>query len=275
MKYKTLVENLKNIGVVEYENEAFLILNHLFSVTRASLLLDYEKEYDEGKILEILEQRKNKIPIQYIIGKWEFMGLSFFVSSDCLIPRPDTEVLVERAIKEIKKGDRVADFCTGSGCIGLSVLKHSGLEEITLVDISKKALDIAVKNAKALNLYKKCVFINDDIRNIKGKFDVILSNPPYIPTRDIDTLSCEVQKEPKIALDGGEDGFDIIRFLLSDGLNLLNKNGKMIIEFGYDQGEIMDTWLTKIKNEGKIKDYELIKDYGGVVRHALIFGTGE
>ena len=276
MKYKTLVEKLKNIGVVEYENEAFLILNHLFSVTPASLLLDREKEYDEGKILEILEQRKNKAPIQYIIGKWEFMGLSFFVSPDCLIPRPDTEVLVEKAIKIVKKGDRVADFCTGSGCIGLSLLKHcDALDEITLVDLSSPALEMAKKNAKALGVWENCRFLNCDIREIKEKFDLILSNPPYIPTQDIDTLSCEVKNEPKIALDGGDDGLDIIRFLLGDGLNLLNENGKMIIEFGYDQGEIMDTWLAKIKNDGKIKDYELIKDYGGIVRHALIFGTGE
>ena len=271
MKYVDILEKLKNMGVVEYENEAFLILNHLFSVTHASLLLDREREYDSEPILEILKKRERKIPLQYILGKWDFMGLSFFVSRDCLIPRPDTEVLVERALKEIKKGDRVADFCTGSGCIGLSLLKHyTSLNEITLVDLSPSALEMAKKNANDLDVYEKCRFLNCDVREIKEKFDLILSNPPYIPSGDIEGLSDEVKKEPRMALDGGCDGLDIISFLIGDGLNLLNENGRMLIEFGYDQGEIMDTLLGKIKNEGKISYYELISDYGGNIRHALI-----
>lgn len=271
MKYVDILEKLKNMGVVEYENEAFLILNHLFSVTYAAILLDREREYDSEPILDILKKREKKIPLQYILGKWDFMGLTFFVSSDCLIPRPDTEVLVERALKEIKTGDRVADFCTGSGCIGLSLLKHcDALNEITLVDLSLPALEMAKKNAKALGVYENCRFFNCDIRDIKEKFDLILSNPPYIPSADIEDLSDEVKNEPHLALDGGKDGLDIISFLIGDGLNLLNENGRMIIEFGYDQAQIMDTLLGKIKNEGKISYYERISDYGGNIRHALI-----
>lgn len=271
MKYNDVKNKLKEIGICEYEHEAFLILNHLFSVSYSALLLDRDRDYDNEKITEILKMRENGTPIQYILGKWDFMDYSFFVSPACLIPRADTEVLVERALKEIKKGDRVADFCTGSGCIGISVLKSTDkIDAITLVDISKDALDMAEKNAKALGVYEKCTFLCKDIRKIDEKFDFILSNPPYIPTGDIDTLSPEVNKEPRLALDGGADGFDIINFLIGDGLNLLNKNGRMIIEFGYDQAEKIDTCLGKIKNEGKIKDYELIKDYGSNVRCVLI-----
>ena len=271
MKYSDIVSKLKNMGVVEYENEAFLILNHLFSVSYSSLLLEKDREYEDKMILELLKKRQRKIPLQYILGKWDFMGLTFFVSPDCLIPRPDTEVLVERALKEVKTGDRVADFCTGSGCIGLSLLKHSQkIDNITLVDISPSALKMAEKNAKELGVYEKCTFLLSDVRNVKEKFDLIVSNPPYIPTGDIEGLSKEVKNEPRIALDGGIEGFDLIDFLIGDGLDLLNENGTMIIEFGYDQGEKMDTRLAKIKNEGKISSYELISDYGGNVRHALI-----
>lgn len=272
MKYNELKKALCEIGSIDYESEAYLILNHIFSVSYSDLILDKERDFENEKILEILEKRKKRIPIQYIIGKWDFMGLSFFVSPDCLIPRPDTEVLVERALVEVKKGDRVADFCTGSGCIGLSLIKHSDkIDNITLVDISKPALQMAEKNAKAFDVYEKCVFVNKDIRQIKNeKFDFILSNPPYIPTFDIESLSDEVKNEPRLALDGGFDGFDIISFLIGDGLKLLNENGKMLIEFGYDQAQKIDISLLEIKKQGKIKDYELIMDYGKNIRCVLI-----
>lgn len=272
MKYNELKKALCKIGVLDYESEAYLILNHIFSVSYSDLILDKDRDFENEKINEILKKRKAGMPIQYIIGKWDFMGLTFFVSPDCLIPRPDTEVLVEKALAELKKGDRVADFCTGSGCIGLSVLTLSDkIDNITLVDISKPALQMAEKNAKALNVWEKCVFVNKDIKEIKNeKFDFILSNPPYIPTHDIENLAIEVKNEPYLALDGGLDGFDIISFLIGDGLSLLNENGRMLIEFGYDQAKKIDTCLSKIKNQGIIKDYELIKDYGKNVRCVLI-----
>lgn len=141
-----------------------------------------------------------------------------------------------------------------------------------LCDISKKALDMAKKNALANTVSKKCTFLLGDItRDLPNtKFDMIVSNPPYIPSRDIEGLSDEVKKEPMLALDGGEDGLDIIRFLIGEGLSYLNENGKMLIEFGYDQGGIMDTLLAEKQKKGKIKHYEIIKDYGGNDRVALI-----
>ena len=273
MKYKEMVDILKGYGVENSDTECEIILNHLFGVNKANIIFDREREYEKEKILPILEKRKEHIPLQHIIGKWYFMGREFYVSPDCLIPRPDTEILVENALKELKSGGSVADLCTGSGCIGISMLVYrEDISSMLLCDISQKALNISKKNAISNTVSSKCEFLCGDITKDlpNKKFDMIVSNPPYIPSGDIDSLSDEVKKEPLLALDGGADGLDIIRFLISDGLDYLNKNGKMLIEFGYDQGKIMDSLLAKKQSEGKIAHYEIIKDYGGNDRVALI-----
>ena len=273
MKYKDIIETLTKHGIENADTEAEVILNHLFGVNKSHIIFDREKEYEDAKIIPILEKRIEHIPLQHIIGKWYFMGREFYVSPDCLIPRPDTEVLVENAIKELKSGGSVADLCTGSGCIGVSMLVYrEDISSMLLCDISKNALNIAKKNAISNTVSSKCEFLLCDItRDLpKCKFDMIVSNPPYIPSGDIENLSDEVKKEPILALDGGDDGLDIIRFLIGDGLTYLNENGKMLIEFGFDQGEIMDKLLDEKKKQGKIKHYEIIKDYGGNDRVALI-----
>jgi len=273
MKYKELAIALSDCGASAPDVEAEIILNYLFGISKASIIFDPEREYDSSKITPMLKKRAEKIPLQHIIGKWYFMGREFFVSPDCLIPRPDTEVLCERAIKELKAGGSVADLCTGSGCIGISMLVYrEDISSVLLCDISKKALAMAKKNALANLVSGKCTFLCADITKDlpKAKFDMIVSNPPYIPSADIEGLSDEVKKEPLLALDGGHDGLDIIRFLISDGLSYLNEGGKMLIEFGFDQGGIMDTLLAKRLSEGKIKHYEIIKDYGGNDRVAFI-----
>ncbi len=271
MKYNQLIERLGDISA-DPVSEARAILEYCLNIKPSQIPLIKDKELDEDILTPILNARKNNHPLQYIIGRWEFMGNEFIVNENCLIPRPDTEILCEKALTLIKKGDRVADFCTGSGCIGLSLLLHSTLERVTLVDISKEALDVAEKNARKHNLTEKCTLISSDIRKLprERQFDLIVSNPPYIPTKDISTLSKEVQKEPHLALDGGNDGLDIIDFLITDGLNFLAPQGKMLIEFGYDQGEIIDTSLAKIKKEGKIKDYQILYDYGSNPRVAFL-----
>ena len=273
MKYKELIDSLEKIGVDDPKSEAGVILNHLFGVNMANLIFDAQREYDKGAIAPILEKRENKIPLQHIIGKWYFMGREFYVSPDCLIPRPDTAVLVEKAISLLNYGGSVADLCTGSGCIGISMLVYrSDISQMTLCDISEKALKMAKKNAISNMVYEKCRFLQADITKSlpEGEVDMIVSNPPYIPTKDIEGLSLEVKKEPILALDGGEDGLDIIRVLLEEGPKMLKKNGKMLIEFGFDQGAKMDTLLCKIKESGKISDYEIVKDYGGNDRLAII-----
>ena len=273
MKYSEIVERLSSYEIESSDMEAEIILNYLFGVNKANIIFDMEREYEEEKILPILKKREEHIPLQHVIGKWYFMGREFYVSPDCLIPRPDTEVLVENALRELKTGGCVADLCTGSGCIGISMLVYrEDISAMLLCDISRSALKMAKKNAISNGVSNRCEFLLCDItRDLpKRKFDMIVSNPPYIPSKDIDMLSDEVKKEPMLALDGGEDGLDIIRFLIGDGLSYLNENGKMLIEFGYDQGEIMNDLLAHMQNEGKIKHYEIIKDYGGNDRLALI-----
>ncbi len=313
MKYSEIIKMLESIGVDDPQTEALVILESLFGASRAIIMADKEREYNSSALDSLLEQRKKHIPLQYILGEWEFMGKKFYVSCDCLIPRPDTEILVEKALEILKNRTQggvfqekckmqnakckmdnpsvsaadsslytreplngcisVADLCTGSGCIGLSLLMYGDIEKMTLMDISCGALKMAQKNAELHGLSNMCEFIEGDITKEmpKRKFDLIVSNPPYIPSKDIEALSEEVKKEPMLALDGGDDGLDIIRFLIGDGLSYLKENGAMLIEFGYDQGEIMDTLLRQKRDTGSIKSYEILHDYGNNPRVACIY----
>ena len=322
MKLYEIEERLRSFGAQNPRQEAGILLEEYFGVSPARLLTLRDEDFSSPSLDKALKDREARIPLQHILGKWEFMGKEFYVSKDCLIPRPDTEILVEKAIEIVKtrggvdgnaecrmqnaklnakckmqnaklnaecrmqnaklnveaaiQGEaelRVADLCTGSGCIGLSLLMYGGLEKITLMDISDGALKMATKNAQRHGLEHKCRFILGDITKDmpNDKFDLIVSNPPYIPTSHISALSPEVQKEPALALDGGEDGLDIIRFLIGDGLGFLKENGAMLIEFGYDQGDTMDTLLREKRDTGSIKSYEILRDYGNNPRVAVIY----
>lgn len=266
MRISELVKELECIGVEDPKTEAQLIIENLFGVSYAKALLERDRDYDSEKILEILAKRKEKIPLQYIFGKWGFMGLDFFVSPDCLIPRPDTEILVYEAQGLLKIGGSVADLCTGSGCIGLSLLStRADIERLVMADISRGALEMARKNAHALGLSSKCTLVECDVtRSIpEGRFDMIVSNPPYIPSTDIEQLSDEVKNEPRLALDGGEDGLDIVRSLVERVPEHLNENGYFLMEFGFDQGEKIAHIMEKKVTDGVYKSYKILKDYGG------------
>ena len=268
MTINEIKSTLEKIGVDNSWDEAYLIVEHVYKITKASILANPEKSYTSPKILEILEKRRERIPLQHIFGVWDFMGKEFFVSKDCLIPRPDTEILVEKAISLTKEGDKVADLCTGSGCIGISIALYSKNISLTLVDISNGALNMAKKNADKHGVNAKFI-LGDILKDLPNeKFDIITSNPPYIPTKDIESLSPEVQNEPILALDGGENGLDIIKFLVNDGLSYLNDNGKMLIEFGYDQEESIRALLD---GRTDFKSYEIIYDYGKNPRCVVIY----
>ena len=291
MNIKELERELYSYGIEDARGEAYLIIERLFGVSRASLMLDRERDFSKAELDGLLQKRKERIPLQYIFGDWEFMGKKFFVSEDCLIPQPDTEILTEKALEILKKWQDVdenakckmqnaksdtlvADLCTGSGCIGLSLLTHGGADRVMLMDISEGALNMARKNACLHGVADRCDFVLGDIMSDmpKKKYKMIVSNPPYIPTQDIEGLPEEVKKEPHLALDGGNDGLDLIRFLIGDGLDYLDENGVMLIEFGYDQGDKMDTLLREKCDTGSIKSYEILRDYGNNPRVAVIYG---
>ena len=301
MNIKELERELCSYGIEDGRTEAYLIIERLFGVGRSKLLLERERDFASAELNEVLKKRKERVPLQYIFGEWEFMGNKFLVSEDCLIPQPDTEILTEKAIEILKKWQGVdeinakckmqnaklttfpshecdtlvADLCTGSGCIGLSLLLHGATDRVMLMDISKGALGMAQKNAKLHGLENRCNFVLGDIcRDMpNAKYRMIVSNPPYIPTKDIEGLPEEVKKEPHLALDGGDDGLDLIRFLLGDGLSHLQENGVMLIEFGFDQGDKMDALLREKRDTGSIKSYEILRDYGNNPRVAVIYGN--
>ena len=230
IKSKRLLEYVLN------QKDSQLIINSLKEVSQ-----NKKTEY-EAKIQEIINGR----PLQYITNSQEFMGLNFFVDENVLIPQPDTETLVETAIKKMKSDNnnknkpiQILDLCTGSGCIAISIAKFIKNSKIVATDISEKALQVAKKNAVLNNVESKIEFICSNLfENIeKQQFDYILSNPPYIETSDINNLSEDVKKEPYIALNGGEDGLKFYKEILQNAYKYLLTNGYLIIEIGYSQAE--------------------------------------
>ena len=200
-------------------------------------------------------------PIQYITNKQEFMGLNFYVDKNVLIPQPDTEILVEEVINIFNNKNceyEILDLCTGSGAIGVSLAKYIQNSNVVMSDISNEALKIAEKNAKENDLINRCTFLKSDMfENIEGKFDIIVSNPPYIKTEVIYTLDKEVQKEPIIALDGGKDGLKFYRTIANEAWKYLKQDGILAIEIGYDQKEEV---IELLESTGKYKDIYSKKD---------------
>lgn len=205
--------------------------------------LDIEEPFENQykSLLNVIIQGK---PIQYITNKQEFMGLDFYVDENVLIPQPDTEILVEEVINACKSFNEVhvLDMCTGSGAIGISIAKNVRGSVVSASDISYTALSVAKRNALSNNV--DVSFIESDMfENIYGKFDIIASNPPYIKTSVINELPKDVQNEPHLALDGGEDGLDFYRILVEKSKEYLNNGGMLIMEIGYDQKEDVEKLL--------------------------------
>lgn len=240
-----------------------ILMQHVLEIDRNKLIINKKDNVDinkEKEYKECIEKIMKGTPIQYITNNQEFMRLNFYVDENVLIPQPDTEILVEKVIKsiDIMGNIEILDMCTGSGCIGISLAKNIENTKVTLVDISKEAIEIAKKNAIQNDVENKVNFIQSDMfENVKGKFDIIVSNPPYIRTAIIQTLDKQVQDEPYIALDGGEDGLDFYKVLINEAYKYLKKNGKIFLEIGYDQKKEVENLAKKSKNYKKI---ETIKD---------------
>ena len=231
---------LKSNNVESPKLKARLLLQYVLDKPRQYIIVYDNKEIDKQQQWQYfvnIEKLTKGIPLQHITHRQEFMKMDFFVDENVLIPRPDTEILVEEVIKIAQKynSPRILDLCTGSGAIAISLKKFVPNADITAVDISEKALEIAQKNAKKLET--KINFLKSDLfdKLDNKKFDIIVSNPPYIRKDVIKTLTKEVQKEPKIALDGGYDGLDFYRKITHQSEEYLKFNGYLCFEIGYDQ----------------------------------------
>lgn len=266
--YKELLQHarefLKKNGIADADADAWYLLSHVFGISRTDLLIRGQEPCPEDKVLEyirLVEKRASCIPLQYLTRIQEFMGLEFEVDEHVLIPRQDTELLVEEILK-VSKNKSVLDLCTGSGCIIISIVKSGDLKSATGVDISEKALQVARKNAQNLNADVTLV-CSDLFEKVVGNYDIIVSNPPYIKSGELLSLMAEVRDhEPKLALDGGYDGLEFYRRIINGLDGFLNPGGYVFFEIGHDQGEAVKSLLRKA---GFIDIY-VKKDFSGLDR---------
>ena len=259
---KEMTARLRSAGNDNPVFEAHQIARHILGISAPELVLMHDKKVtkkQEDKLFDIINRRTSGEPLQYILGVQEFMSLEFAVAPGVLIPRADTETLVEYVIDKFEdKGFSMMDICTGSGCIPLSVATYCPRALVRGVDISDTALEFANKNCKGLNLSHRADFSKCDILSEipKGRYDVVTANPPYIETDVIPTLQTEVRDfEPHLALDGGADGLTFYRRICEIAPKILNHGGMLIFEIGYDQAKAVTELMEKDFAEVKtIKD---------------------
>ena len=256
---------LSRAGIAEADLDAWYLLEWVSGVSRGHYLAYPEEELtsdQEASFQKALAQRAERIPLQHITGEQEFMGLSFKVSDKVLIPRQDTEVLVEEALKYLKSGMKFLDLCTGSGCILLSLLHSCPGAEGTGADLSGEALQVAEENRQRLGIQAELIK-SDLFEEIEGNFDMIVSNPPYIRSGEIDHLMEEVRLyDPRMALDGHEDGLYFYREIAKESPRFLKSGGMLLLETGYDQGESVPQLL----REQGFREIEVIRDLAGLDR---------
>ena len=261
MTYRALTDLLAKADIPTPQADARLLLAHFFGVDAANILAHPERDYTGDAFSDAVSRRVRRIPLQHILGTADFFGMRFFVSPDCLIPRPDTEILVEEACRLLPEGAHFADLCTGSGCIALSVLAHRPDTTALAVDVSPAALALARKNADALGLSDRITFLEADVLSSDIPLPAhILSNPPYIQSEVIQTLAPEIAHEPALALDGGEDGLLFYRDMLARFSPAL-----FLFEIGFDQKDA----ITAL---GEERGYavRVIRDLGGCDRVAIL-----
>lgn len=269
MKYRELYEygagRLKEEGIEEASLDARLLLEEVCNTNRNDLLAHGDEPVEEERYkayLGFVEKRSRHIPLQHILGYQEFMGLRFRVTPDVLIPRQDTETLVEEVMRCLHDGMRILDLCTGSGCILLSLLRYSNHCKGTGSDLSEAALEVARSNAEALGL--EAEFIRSDLfEKITGKYEVIVSNPPYIPSGEISGLMEEVREhDPLMALDGGEDGLFFYKKIIAQAVDYLYPGGMLFFEIGAEQGDA----VSRLMKEAGYLEVSVCRDLAGLDR---------
>lgn len=267
---KEAITYLEQEDIMDAKIDAWYLLEYITGFSRVDFLLRGNEDMSDQeyqKLRELTAKRAAHVPLQHLIGTTEFMGLSFCVNEHVLIPRQETELLVEEVLK-VCNGRTVLDMCTGSGCIIISLATLGNVKEAYAVDLSNEALAVASKNATLHNA--NITFIQSDMfkdiknnNNINTKFDIIVSNPPYIKTEDIKDLMQEVKEyEPYMALDGDADGLKFYRIIANEAGNYLNEGGYLFLEIGYNQGEDVKQLLS----ERNFTNIKLLKDYAGLDR---------
>ncbi|MBQ8662310.1 MAG: peptide chain release factor N(5)-glutamine methyltransferase [Eubacterium sp.] len=251
MTYRELCQfATQQMSSAQIENasvDAWLLLEAVCQINRSFFLVHGDEHVpceQEDAYLDLLKKRCTHIPLQYLIGEQEFMGIPFKVTPDVLIPRQDTESLVEEALKYLKPGQKVLDMCTGSGCIAISLKSFVPEAEVTAVDVSEGALAVAKENSEKNEL--PVTLIHSDLFcQVSDKYDMIVSNPPYIPSAVIATLMPEVRDhEPMQALDGTEDGLYFYEKITRDSILFLKEGGMLLYEIGHDQGQAVSEMMT-------------------------------
>lgn len=263
-------EKLKDSGIDEYELDAWLLLEYVTGISRALFFVKDHEEMmsaDRETYEKLVKKRGRHIPLQHLTNAQEFMGYEFYVNEHVLVPRQDTEILVEEAdrIASEKNMTKILDLCCGSGCILLSLLKMGENRSGIGSDISEEALKVAKINRERLHIStERVTFLKGDLfENISGQFDMIVSNPPYIRTAEIETLQAEVRlHDPFEALDGKEDGLFFYRRIVSEAERYLKDNGVLLFEIGYDQADDVRTLM----EEADFENVQIKKDLAGLDR---------
>ena len=273
--YEQGCRTLQAAGIEEAALDARLLLEAVCSTDRNDLLVHGHQPVApeaEEKYLNWIRQRAEHIPLQQLTGEQDFMGLTFAVNEHVLIPRQDTEILVEEVLKELHDGMRILDMCTGSGCILLSLLHYSNDCEGLGVDLSAEALEVAGRNVLKVLTPEKAEhahFLQSDLfEKVEGKFEIIVSNPPYIASAEVEKLMPEVRDhEPRMALDGTEDGLHFYRRIIEEAGKHLVSSGMLFFEIGYDQGQAVSELM---RTEGYC-EVQVVQDYAGLDR--VVLGT--
>ena len=265
MTYRELCQCLQNGNIENAEWDAACLLEHCCNTDPLSLRLNPEKDYDSPSLTDAVHRRLAREPLQYIIGEWQFYRQTYEVSPDCLIPRSDTEILVEEAIRLLPHGARFADLCTGSGCSAISILAERSDTCAVALEKFPNTLSLAMRNAQKNGVGERFTPLLANVLEapptalIAPPLHAIVSNPPYIATRELDALSPEVHAEPQAALDGGDDGLLFYRAILEHYEECLTPDGFFLFEIGYDQKDA----LLSLAREHGFAHTHVIRDLGG------------
>lgn len=267
--YNKAKKKLEDAGIRDNVFEAKEIIKHITGLNAAQILTNYTRvltEFEETNYIAILKQREIRYPLQYIFGKWDFYGRSFYVGPGVLVPRPDTETVVEVGFEYLKEKEKptVLDLCAGSGCIGITIAKEIPESSVIMAEKYDEALRYAVKNAE-YNEAPNAVALKGDIFEgtfSEGSFDLIISNPPYIPEEEKRLMSPETKFEPETALMAEDKGLEFYKAITKNYYNSIKEGGMLCFEIGFSQGDA----VSKILKDAGFKDVKVSKDLGGICR---------